>query len=80
MTTKIQKWGNSLAVRLPREITEHYRLTAGVVVTIVAEKKQISIRPMKKARPTIDGLAQKISPTNMPELLNWGKPKGKEVW
>ena len=43
MTTKIQKWGNSLAVRLPRAITKKYGLREGGDVMVREERDRITI-------------------------------------
>ncbi|MBI2448134.1 AbrB/MazE/SpoVT family DNA-binding domain-containing protein [Candidatus Microgenomates bacterium] len=80
MTTKVQKWGNSLAVRLPKDIAEHYHLSEGVAVTIVAGRKHIVVQPIRKKNTTLVDLVKKISPQNLPEHISWGDAKGKEVW
>lgn len=43
MTTKIQKWGNSLAVRLPRDIARELRLREGSEVAVEKEQNRITI-------------------------------------
>ena len=55
MSTKIQKWGNSLAVRLPKEVVQKLRLKKGNEVEVREEKKRIVIR---KA-PTRDAMFNK---------------------
>ena len=47
MTTKIQKWGNSLAVRLPKEVTRKLTLQEGSEVVIREDKKQVIIERVK---------------------------------
>jgi len=44
MATKIQKWGNSLAVRLPRGVVQKLRLQAGSKVEVLEEKSRIIIQ------------------------------------
>ena len=36
MTTKIQKWGNSLAIRIPKEFAESLKLKAGIAILGIA--------------------------------------------
>lgn len=43
MTTKIQKWGNSLAVRLPRDITRELHLREGSEVAVEKQQNRITI-------------------------------------
>ncbi|MES2088156.1 MAG: AbrB/MazE/SpoVT family DNA-binding domain-containing protein [Patescibacteria group bacterium] len=80
MTTKIQKWGNSLAVRLPKEAAENAGLKQGSVVSIVSNDDLISIKPLSKPKETLSQLVRKISAKNRHEEIDWGKMKGKEVW
>ena len=52
MTTKIQKWGNSLAVRLPREIAKKLSFKAGSAVTVRESGKQVIITPLLQKQKT----------------------------
>ena len=80
MATKVQKWGNSLAVRLPREVAEKFRLSEGTNVLIQPEGKKIVIRPAKEKEETLEELVAKITPENRHEEVDWGRPRGREVW
>ena len=44
MTTKIQKWGNSLAVRIPKDMIRHLALRAGSGVVVRHDQNTIIIR------------------------------------
>ena len=44
MTTKIQRWGNSLAVRLPKEMIRHLALKEGSGVVVRHDRDTIVIR------------------------------------
>ena len=44
MTTKVQKWGNSLAVRLPKEMVQHLALKEGSGVVVRHDRDAIIIR------------------------------------
>lgn len=52
MTTKIQKWGNSLAVRLPKEITKKLDFREGSQVVIHESGEQVVITPVRQNRGT----------------------------
>ena len=43
MTTKVQRWGNSLAVRLPKEMIRHLALKKGSGVVMRHDKDVITI-------------------------------------
>ena len=79
MKTKIQKWGNSLAVRLPKRITEEQALTAGAGVSVEMEKGKIVIKPTKE-KETLDSLLAQVTTDNTHDETDWNEARGKEVW
>jgi antitoxin MazE len=82
MSTKLQKWGNSLAVRIPDEVVEDAALRPGTEVTVRKVRNTVVITPTRaKKRPTLEELVAKITPENQHEYQWEGiKPVGKEVW
>ncbi len=78
--TQLAKWGNSLAVRIPKAMAEDARLRAGepVTVTVAGEGSLLIKRGRRKYR--LSQLVSRISPKNRHEETNWGKPQGKEIW
>ncbi len=74
----VQKWGNSLGVRIPNFIINQLSLYPGDSVDIVVENQQISIRPRKASLKMM--LAQ-ITTENIPDQ-EWEKAdiKGQEIW
>ena len=81
MTTTIRKWGNSLGLRIPREIAEDVGLSEGKEVMLEKRDGELTVRPLKKKRKiTIDELVRRITPENLHKEIDWGKPQGKEIW
>jgi antitoxin MazE len=78
MSTTIQKWGNSLGVRLPSHLARRAKLREGTPVEVTAEADRIIIQPV--AVPSLDELVSRMDPDSRPELADWGAPVGKEVW
>ncbi|MFD1363141.1 AbrB/MazE/SpoVT family DNA-binding domain-containing protein [Lentibacillus salinarum] len=78
MTTKVQRWGNSLAVRIPKEIAEQYTLEQGSDIDIQRTDDGIKLIP-KKRKPTLDDLLSQITPENQHEEIDFGKPQGDEL-
>ena len=80
MTTKIQKWGNSLAVRIPSGFAENLNWEAGSVVGFKQKGDQIIIT---KAKPvyTLEDMVKGITKKNRHKIV-WldDEPRGKEVW
>jgi antitoxin MazE len=81
METKIQKWGNSLGVRLPKELTQKHSLTADTLVRVSDTKKGITITalpPKKKA--SLKDLVSAITSKNTHSEVAWGEARGNEIW
>ena len=80
-TTHVKKWGNALAVRLPRQLVKRFNLFDGSSVKVSPESVGIVIRLEKKVViPSLAELARRITSTNRPALIGWGKRRGREVW
>jgi len=77
MRASLSKWGNSLAVRIPRVVADSVRWREGEIVEIEASRHgEILIR----RRRTLDDLVNAITPENLHEATEWGSPTGKEIW
>jgi antitoxin MazE len=83
MTTKVQKWGNSLAVRLPKELAKSMDFIPGTTVRFVQKGTHVEIQRVSDAKIkkySLKELVAGITKENKHELYDWGKPMGKEVW
>jgi len=79
MKTKIQKWGNSLGVRLPKSITEEKSLRAGTGVSVRIKNNQIVIEPVEDELSLASMLAE-VSTNNLHRETDWSDARGNEVW
>jgi antitoxin MazE len=79
VTTKVQKWGNSLAVRIPKVVTGSVQIEEGTEITISVENEIIKIVPTRK-KPTLEELMAQITPENQHSEMDWGQSEGNEVW
>ena len=77
MKTQIARWGNSLAVRIPKAYAKRLGLEEGNAVEIVARNDSLVLR---KPRYTLEDLVSRITPENRHGESDWGKPKGREAW
>jgi antitoxin MazE len=80
MLAKAQKWGNSLAVRLPKTVTEECGIEVDSPVEIVREDDIIIIRPVRKKGFSLDSLLAGVTKENIHSEVSTGKAAGKEVW
>lgn len=79
MKTTIQKWGNSLAVRIPRPFAEEIALEENTPVDLSIRAGKLVIVP---AAPeiTLDSLVEKITDENRHGEVGTGTAVGREVW
>jgi antitoxin MazE len=81
MQVRIAKWGNSLAVRLPRTIAEDLGLAEGQSVDIAIENGSVRLKPAP-ARVRLSDLvaeAERLGPAAHPEVAAWGADIGAEI-
>lgn len=79
MSTAIQKWGNSLGIRIPQNIAKEYGFSQGSKVEILKTEEGIVIR-LADPIPTLEELMDKITPVNQQEEVNFGVAEGEEIW
>jgi antitoxin MazE len=80
MIAKIQKWGNSLGVRIPKSVAQDARIGEGSSVELSVEEGRVILAPLKSRKYTLKELVDKITPQNMHGESDWGPPVGKEAW
>jgi antitoxin MazE len=80
MTTKIQQWGNSLALRIPKAFAVEANLHKGAVVDVSEEGGKIILTPVKKRKFTLESLLAGVTKENIHSEISTGKMVGKEIW
>jgi antitoxin MazE len=75
---QLAKWGNSLAVRIPKDVAEQVRLREGDSIVIEALDGHIELRPAERI-PTLEELVARITPENRHKESDWGPDRGKEI-
>jgi len=63
MPTTVQKWGNSLAIRIPSKIAESMLIDQGTEVELTVENHILTLKA-KKVRPSLEELLAQITPDN----------------
>jgi antitoxin MazE len=78
--TQLAKWGNSMAVRIPKAIAEAARLRPGDHLEMAVEDSGTLRIRKKKGKQTLSQLISGITPENLHRETDWGAPAGKELW
>ncbi len=80
MFVKIQKWGNSLALRIPKAFTREINIEDGSKVNLVLEDGKLMIIPMELKHCKLSELLLQIHENNLHGEVDTKGPVGKESW
>lgn len=79
MRTKVQKWGNSLAIRIPKVFADQLGVEHGYEVDLVLEDNRLVVKVVPE-RYSLGDLLSLLREDNLPIEISTGKPEGREVW
>ena len=83
MKVEFLKWGNSLALRVPKAFAEEIGASVGKRAEMTAEDGALVVKvekPKKRRRQHLEHLINGITEENRHLEVEWGAPVGKEVW
>jgi len=75
--SRIQKWGNSLGLRIPKTIAQQAGLSEGTAVDFSVRGNAIVINPQ---RYSLEAMLSQITPENVHKEIDTGGIVGKEIW
>lgn len=78
--TKIQRWGNSLGLRIPRSFAEEAGVGVGSAVDLSLQDGDLLVRPARRKTYRLDQLLRKVTAKNLHGEVDTGAPVGREVW
>ncbi len=80
MKTAIQRWGNSLAVRIPRAFAAETRIRDGSEVELSLKGGALVVRPVRRTKLALNDLLKKVTSSNRHDEVATGEAVGQEVW
>jgi antitoxin MazE len=82
MKVRIQRWGNSLAVRIPAAFARSLGMEQDSLAELSMAKDALVLTPARKPkpRPKLSGLLDRITPGNVHGEADAGPPTGRESW
>jgi antitoxin MazE len=84
MKVAFQKWGNSLALRVPKAFADEIGASDGKAAEMSVSNGKLVIEiarsQRRRRRYRLDELVAGITPDNRHEEIDWGPPVGNEVW
>lgn len=79
MRTRVQKWGNSLAVRIPKPFAEGAGLRQATEIEVSLENGTLRVSPVRP-RWRLEELVSKVTRKNRHSEVESGPAAGREIW
>ncbi len=80
MKTRVQKWGNSLALRIPKSFANEVGLQRETSVEVSLSDGSLVITPVTKPKPTLKQLLTGVTKENLHHEVDTGSAVGNETW
>lgn len=81
MAVKIQRWGNSLGLRISKVLAEHAHIRDGTRVDVRLEEGRLVVAPLRaRKKYRLEDLLAHVTPENLHGETPTGGPVGKEDW
>lgn len=80
MKVRVQKWGNSLAVRIPRSFARETALEDGAEVELELENGRLVITPVHDREYDLPTLLKQVTPETLHGEVETGRAEGQELW
>jgi antitoxin MazE len=80
MRVRVQKWGNSLALRIPKSFALETGLGSGAEVDLTVEGGRLVVTPLEPPTCSLDELLGRVTASNLHTETDTGPSLGAEVW
>ena len=80
MITRVQKWGNSLALRIPKSFAVEVGLQTDSSVEVSLADGKLVITPIAKSKLTLKQLLAQVTDENLHHEVETGPAQGNEAW
>lgn len=80
MKTRVQMWGNSLALRIPKSFATDAGLRANAQVDLSLAEGKLVVQPIAEEPITLEELLRGVTDENIHGEWDTGPAVGGEVW
>lgn len=80
MKVQVQKWGNSLALRIPKSFAVESSIEQGTVVDMSVVEGKLVVAPVTDKKYTLKELLDGVTKRNIHGEIDTGPSVGKELW
>lgn len=78
MDIAVKKWGNSYAIRIPKDIVQALEIKTETLLEMTVEKGKVIMQPKKQS--DLESLVSQISQNNLHSSIDTGERVGNEEW
>ncbi len=79
MKIRVQRWGNSLAVRIPKSFARQIGIEENSPVDLAVIGERLVLEPSRQP-PRLEDLLAGVTDENLHHEVDWGMPAGNEAW
>ena len=80
MRVRVQKWGNSLALRIPKPFAEDAEVKEGAILNLSVIEGKLVAAPVQRKKFMLKQLLSKVTKSNIHRETDFGPPVGREIW
>lgn len=80
MRVQVQKWGNSLGLRIPKPFAQDAGVEQGSAVDLSISDGRLIVAPVRKRKLRLKDLLKGVKKSQLHREESFGKPMGREVW
>lgn len=80
MEARLQKWGNSAGIRIPKSILNSLNIKINDILDIEQNDEKIIISVSKKKKISLEERFKNYNGKNLSKDFSWDERKGKEIW
>ena len=80
MRVQVRKWGNSLALRIPKPFAEDAEVQEGTIVDLSVSEGKLVVTPVRKKKAALKQLLAKVHEGNLHSEVDFGPAVGREAW
>ena len=80
MQARVQKWGNSLAIRIPKAFAAQSQIDQNSLIELSVENGRIVLVPVAPPKVTLTQLLEGVTKENLHQEIETGFSVGQEVW
>jgi antitoxin MazE len=80
LQTKVQRWGNSLGLRIPRAFAAEAAVEAGAAVELSLRDGDLTVSRPRRPKYRVDELVRTVNAKNLHGEVDTGDPVGREAW